>query len=149
MSRFGIIPKELIVDLSHPEVLSVNDGIPKDLCSLSYIMVDTAINHIIELGPRALLAKMDIKSAIRLLLLHLSDRHLLAMEWNKGIYVDTSHPFGLRSAPKLFSILADLLSWILDQKGALSTIYYLDKFLTMGPTKSPTRHRNLKIMMGF
>ena len=117
ISRFGVIPKQhkpdkwrLIVDLSHPAELSVNDGIPKELCSLSYIMVDTAIDHIIELGPRTLLAKMDIKSAFRLLPVHPSDRHLLAMEWNKGIYIDTYLPFGLRSAPKLFNILADFLS---------------------------------------
>ena len=47
------------MDLSHPVELSVNDGIPKELCNLSYIMVDTAIDHIIELGPGTLLAKMD------------------------------------------------------------------------------------------
>ena len=154
ISRFGVIPKQhkpdkwrLIVDLSHPVDLSVNDGIPKELCSLSYITVDTAINHIMELGQGALLAMMDIKSAFHLLPVHPSDRHLLAIEWNKGIYIDTCLPFGLRSAPKLFNILADLLSWILDQKGASPTIHYLDDFLTMGPAKSPTCHSNLNIML--
>ena len=41
LSRFGVIPKSnrpgkwrLIVDLSHPEGKSVNDGISPDLCSL-------------------------------------------------------------------------------------------------------------------
>ena len=117
ISRFGVIPKQhkpdkwrLIVGLSHPVELSVNDGIPKELCSLSYISVDTAIDHIIELGTGTLLAKIDIKSAFRLLPVHPSDRYLLAMEWNKGIYIDTCLPFGLRSAPKLFNILADFLS---------------------------------------
>ena len=33
----------LIIDLSHPAGHSVNDGIPKNLCSLSYVMLDTAI----------------------------------------------------------------------------------------------------------
>ena len=126
ISGFGIIPNQhkpdkwrLIVDLSHPVELSVNDGIPKELCSLSYITVDTAINHITELGPGTLLAKIDIKSAFHLLLVHLSDHHLLAMQWNKGIYIDTFLQFGLRSAPKLFNILADFPSLILDQKGAV------------------------------
>ena len=47
--------------LSHPADLNVNDRIPKELCSLSYTTVDTATHHIKPLGPRMLLAKMDIK----------------------------------------------------------------------------------------
>ena len=117
ISRFGVIPKShqkdkwrLIVDLSHPKSRSVNDGIPKSLCGLSYITVDDAINKILELGPNTLMAKIDIKSAFRLLPVHPADRHLLAMEWRNKIFIDTCLPFGLRSAPKLFNILADLLS---------------------------------------
>ena len=99
ISHFGVIPKHhspnkwrLIVDLSHPVDFSINDGIPKDLCSLTYISVDTAINYIMELGPGTLLAKSDIKSAFRLLPVHTSDRHLLAMKWNKGIYMPAVRP---------------------------------------------------------
>ena len=65
ISRFGVIPKHhkphkwrLIVDLAD---FSINDGIPKELCSVSYITVDTAINHIVKLGSGGLLAKMDIE----------------------------------------------------------------------------------------
>ena len=50
ISRFGVIPKcnqqgkwRLIVDLSYPKHHSVNDGIPKHLCSLTYVTVDDAI----------------------------------------------------------------------------------------------------------
>ena len=64
------------------------------------------------------------------------------MCWNKQIYLDTCLLFGLRSAPKLFSILADLLSWILEQQGVSMTIYYLDDFLTMGPADSAICQRN-------
>ena len=148
ISRFGVIPKKhskkwrLIVDLSHPAGYSINDGIPKDLCSLTYITVDTAIKHIITLGPGTLLAKLDIKSAFRLLPVHPADRHLLAMHWNKQLYIDTCLPFGLRSAPKLFNILADLLAWILDQQGVSPVLHYLDDFLIMGRADSTTCHNN-------
>ena len=154
ISRFGVIPKHhkpdkwrLIVDLSHPADFSVNDGIPKELCSLTYITVDITTHHIMKFGPSALLAKMDIKNAFRLLPVHPADCHLLAMEWNNGIYIDTCLLFGLRSAPKLFNILADLLSWILNQKGASPTIHYLDDFLMMGPARSSTCHDNFNIMI--
>ena len=77
VSRFGVIPKNhnpnkwrLIVDLSHPTGHSVNDGIPKDLCGLTYITIDTAIKHILTTGPGTLLTKVDIKNAFRLLPVH-------------------------------------------------------------------------------
>jgi len=72
-----------------------------------------AIRQIIMLDPGTMLAKIDIQSAFRLILVHPADRHLLTMEWKGSIYIDTCLPFGLCSAPKLFNILADLLEWIL------------------------------------
>ena len=151
ISRFGVIPKghqpnkwRLILDLSFPKKHSVNDGIPKSLCSLTYITVDDAIDAISKLGPDTLLAKIDIKNAFRLLPVHPADRHLLGMKWRELIYVDTCFPFGLRSAPKLFNILADLLSWIVRVKGVSYSIHYLDDFLTMGPPASPTCQHNLE-----
>ena len=146
ISRFGVIPKghqpnkwRLIVDLSHPTEFSVNNGIPKHLCSLSYITINTAIRQILAFGPGNLLAKIDIKSAFRLLPVHPADRYLLAMQWNHQIYIDMCLPFGLRSAPKLFNILADFLSWIVEQKGVSPVLHYLDDFLIMAPP-SPDSH---------
>ena len=63
----------------------MNDRIPKPFCSLSYITVDSAIAEIKKLGRGALLAKVDVKSAFRLLPIHLADRHLLAMNWNAQV----------------------------------------------------------------
>ena len=87
ISRFRVIPKRnqqgkwrLITDLSYPKHHSINDGIPKNLCNLSYVSVDDAITKIIETGLNTLLAKVDIKHAFRLLPLHPADRHLLTME---------------------------------------------------------------------
>ena len=131
ISWFGVIPKNrqpgkwrLIVDLSHPTGHSVNDGIPSPLCSLSYISVDDAVQNIIKIGRGALLAKVDIKSAFRLLPVHPSDRHLIAMKWNHHIYIDACLPFGLRSAPKLFNILADLLTWIAQSNGVTNLMAF-------------------------
>ena len=121
---------------------SINDGMPKDLYSLTYITVDTAINYILTLGPGTLLAKVDIKSAFRVLPLHPANCHLLVMHWNKQLYIDTCLPFGLQSAPKLFNILADLLAWMLNQQGVSPVLHYLDDFLTMDQADSSTCHNN-------
>jgi len=150
ISRFGVIPKNhqankwrLIVDLSHPRGHSVNDNIPSHLCSLSYITVDEAIHQILKTGQGTLLAKVDIKSAFRLLPVHPADRHLLGMKWRENIYIDTCLPFGLRSAPRLFNVLADLLLWSAQQHGVSFLVHYLDDFLTIGPPKSETCGNNL------
>ena len=65
------------------------------------------------------------------------------MFWYRNLYIDTCLPFGLRSAPKLFNVLADLLSWILTQKGISPVFHYLDDFLTLGPPGSSTCAHNL------
>ena len=106
ISSLGAIPKKhstkwrLILDLSHPAGTSVNDGISKSLCSLSYIKVQDVVRHILELGRGCSLAKIDVDAAFRNIPVHPHDRHLLGMIWDKALYVDTVLPFGLRSAPK-------------------------------------------------
>ena len=67
VSPFGVIPKQhapgqwrLIVDLSHPEGYSVNDGIGSSLSSSSYVSVDNLTEVVVQLGRAAQLAKMDI-----------------------------------------------------------------------------------------
>ena len=113
-SPIGIIPNKhkpgkwrLIVDLSAPEGHSVNDGIEKALCSLSYISVDNVAKTILQLGPGTLLGKMDVKEAFRIVPIHPSDRLLLAIQWKGNLYIDKVLPFGLRSASLLFTALAD------------------------------------------
>ena len=153
INRFGVIPKRhqpgkwrLIVDLSYPKGHSVNDGILRSLCELHYITIDDAIQKIVQMGQGSLLAKIDIQSAFRLLPIHPTDRPLLAMRWKQGLYIDTCLPFGLRSAPKLFNILADLLSWIISKRGASFLLHYLDDFLTIGPPNSDICKTNLNII---
>ena len=112
-NRFGVIPKgrtgkwRLIVDMSFPAGSSVNDGIDESLCSLKYVGIGDAVKGIAERGPGTQLAKVDIKSAYRNVPVHPDDRWLSGMLWREGLFVDTTLPFGLRSAPKIFTALAD------------------------------------------
>ena len=113
---------------------------------MKYISIDDAINEILKLGPGTLLAKIDIKNAFRLIPVHPADRHLLTMEWKGSLFVDTCLPFGLRSAPRLFNILADLAAWVMRQQGVSCLMHYLDDFLTMGPSGLDTCQLNLNII---
>lgn len=80
-SPFGVIPKKnkvnkwrLILDLSSPDGHSVNDGVQKDLASLSYISVDDVVAEVLKKGRGTLLAKMDVKQAYRNIPVHPKDR---------------------------------------------------------------------------
>ena len=68
------------MDLSSPHGESVNYGIDKELCTLSYVSVDDIVKTILTLKKGALMAKVDIKNAYRLLPVHPEDRLLLGME---------------------------------------------------------------------
>ena len=116
INRFVVIPKKhqpgrwrLITDLSHHEGTSVNNAIDCALCSLTYTTVDEVAVTAIALGQGAQLAKIDIKSAYRLVPVHPAQRKWLGMQWQGRVYVDGMLPFGLRSAPKLFNAVADAL----------------------------------------
>ena len=118
-NRFGVIPKSgqsgrwrLIVDLSYPEGKSVNDGIDPELCSLKYVRVDDVVRRLLQLGPGVEMAKIDVKSAYRIVPVHPEDRSLLGMCWNGEVFVDAALPFGLRSAPKIFNAIADAVEWM-------------------------------------
>ena len=150
LSPFGVIPKprqpgkwRLILDLSSPHGHSVNDGIDPHLCSLSYSRVDDATTRILALGRGTLLAKMEIQSAYQLISVHLDDRHLLGMRWRRSVTLDAALPFGLRSAPKIFSAVADALLWVMFRRGVSSAIHYLDDFLFCGAAGSGKRAHNL------
>ena len=129
-SPIGAIPKRnqpgkwrLIIDLSSPAGASVNDGMSPGLSSVSYVSVDHLSSLVMSVGKGAFLVKADIKEAYRMLPIHPHGQLLLGMQWEGVTYTDMALPFGLRSAPKIFSAVADALQWILVQKE--STICFI------------------------
>ena len=58
------------------------------------------------------------------------------MQWKGGLYVDTCLPFGLRSAPKIFAVLADTLEWCSKEQSVTHLFHYLDDYITMGGAES-------------
>ena len=103
INRFGAIPKKhqpgkwrIITDLSYPEGQSVNDAIDPHCCSMSYITVDEVARAALALGRGTLMAKIDIKSAYRLIPVHPADRIWQGMMWDDQVY--TPFQFTLNTA---------------------------------------------------
>ena len=146
ISCFGVIPKKhqlgkwhLILDLSSPDGHSVNDGISKDSFTVQYTKVYNIIDGIMSLDQGTLLAKFDGESAYRIIPIHPNDRYLFGIQWQGNHFVDMTLPFGLHSAPYIFSSGADLVEWVLKKQYDMSCLlHYLDDFHTLGPLNSQT-----------
>ena len=121
-----------------PHGRSVNEGISKEDHSLQYVTVDDNIKHVIQLGKGALMFKVDIKHAFRLIPVHRDDWLILGMVWKDKYYVEKVLPFGLRSSPALFNYLAEAVCWILRHNYNLE--YYLDDFMGVAPRAQPWLH---------
>ena len=154
ISPMGLVPKphqvnkfRLIMDLSHPNGGSVNDGISPSLCSLRYSSVDEAVDIIRHLGRDTQLVKLDIKDAYRLIPVHPDDYHLLGISWRGETYIDRALPFDLRSAPKIFSAVAVLVAWVLHQHGIKHQLHYLDDFLFLEAPNSKETAQILPLIL--
>ena len=97
------------------------------------------------LGKGALLAKLDLQSAYRQISVHHADQRLLGIRWCDQVFRDHALPFRLRSAPKLFSAIADALAWALSCEGVSNSTHYLDDFLFWSERDSPDCARNLQV----
>lgn len=98
--------------------------------------IDDVVTAVLSMGKGTMLAKMDVKQAFRNIPVHPADRGLLGMHWNGRVFLDKVLPFGLRSAPLLFSAVADALAWIMRQRGAGWLDHYIDDFVTAGAPNS-------------
>ena len=114
-SSVGVVPKStpgkfrVIVDLSRPEGASVNDQLLRELTHVVYSSIEDASLAMHALGQGAQLAKIDIRDAYRIIPVHSEDRPFLALSWQDRVYIDCQLPFGLASAPAIFSAVAEAL----------------------------------------
>ena len=127
-SPMGLVPKSssrpgefrLILDLSSPKGHALNDGIDPELCSLKYPAIDQAILLFHCFGTRCSLAKFNLSSAYRRVPVHPLDQPLLGLTWDWTTYIDKALRFGIRSAPKIFSAVADAIAWAIMRFYSLS-----------------------------
>ena len=154
-SGLGLVPKHdggwrVIYHLSVPVPHSINDYMDPDSYSLTYRTIDDTYSIINKLGSNALLSKIDLKDAFRLIPVCPEDWNLLGIQWRQYFYVDTCLPFGLRSAPFLFNRLLDAIHWVLHHNyGVKHLLHYLDDFFTAGAANTDDCMNNLTAMLSL
>ena len=137
-SSIAVIPKKdpgkfrIIVDMSSPKKASINDNIRRQHTHVAYSSVEDAAHLMQHFGTNALLAKIDVKEAYRIIPILPDDRPFLGLHWNGQVYIDCQLPFGLASAPAIFSAVGEALEWVLRQRGVRAVVHYLDDFLFVG-----------------
>ena len=93
------------------------------------------------------MVKVDIRNAYRVVPIHPDDRWLMGMTWKGSVYVDTTLPFGLGSAPKIFTAIADAAKWIVRQQGVEFILHYLDDFLVVSTAEKCRDKFALRILL--
>ena len=151
-SGVGVVPKkdgrwQVIMHLSAPPGSSINDHISPEDYSLHYSSVDDAVQLLTALGRGALMAKVDLKSAFRMIPVRHQDWELLGIHWRDNFYVDTCLPFGCRSSPYLFNQFAEAIQWILAHNYQANLIHYLDDFFLVGPPSSAKCAQSVEDML--
>ena len=86
------------------------------------------------MGDNSRLIKRDFESAFHHIPVSPIDTPLLGFQWEGIFYAERFLLFGLRTAPYLFNLFAEVFHWILEQQLkkaniSASIIHYLDDFL--------------------
>ena len=63
--------------------------------------------------------------------------------------MDAALPFGLRSAPRIFTAVADVLEWRAKFEGITHIIHYLDDFLILAPPGSSRCRQELEGLLAL
>ena len=92
------------------------------------------------------MAEMDIRQAHRNIPVHPHDWPLLGMHWQGDVFADATLPFGLRSAPLIFSVIADAAQWVMERKSVQWVAHYVDNLITIGVPGSKDCASNVLLM---
>ena len=85
-----------------------------------------------SVGRGALLTKLNVRNAFRLIPISPDDWRLLSIHWQYQYYFQKMLPFGLRSSPFIFNQVAEAIEWILRHQFAIPIImHYLDDYLSV------------------
>lgn len=137
-SPIGLVPKKtsgwrLITHLSYPPSNSVNDFIDSKFTSVQYSSFDNAVSIVKKLGYNAIIAKMDIKSAFRLLPCYPGDFNLLGFKIGSEFYIDKCMPMGCSISCSIFEKFSTFLHWLTQHEAGSSDLdHYLDDFFFAG-----------------
>lgn len=141
VSALGAIKKDtgkvrLIHDASRPHGEALNDLSPLEIKQRFQSVSDAAD----LLTPNCFLAKLDLQSAYRSVMIHPSNHPATGLHWkfpghpNPTYMYDSRLPFGSRRSPGIFHRLTQAVRRMMKRRGFSALVVYLDDFLIVAPT---------------
>ena len=154
ISPLGLVPKKqsgnfrVIHDLSFPKNASVNAGIDPLDATVTYETLDNVVQLVQTLGAGALISKVDIEAAFRIIPVNPNDRYLLGFSILGNFYFDKCLPMGCRTSCAIFERFSCALQWIAIHKLHIKYIsHILDDFIFVGPAGSTIAHQALRLFL--
>ena len=124
--------RRVIVDLSYPPYTGLNHWVDSKFdgvqYSLTYPSVDMIAQRVAQLGPSALIYKIDLKRAFRNLKVDPGDCDMLGLTWEGKKYIDTSIPFGYLHGSACCQRVTDAIRYICNS-GGYWVCNYVDDFM--------------------
>ena len=133
--------RRVIIDLRWPDKASVNyftlDNVYLDAAfKLQYPSIDAITQHLVQLGNKALIYKIDLSRAFRQIPIDPYDYNLLCLKWKGAYFCDLMCLFGKKIGSSICSRLTNLFRYLAYKNGHI-TFTYVDEVVGMSlPSKA-------------
>ena len=133
----------VILDLSHPQGLSVNsqvDSFNFDGSSfvLKFPSIDDIVQEICSHGDDVTIAKIDVARAFRNLRVDPADALKLGIKWQDDVFIDVSVAFGWVHGSASFQRVSDAVTFLMAKSGA-KMFAYIDDYILISPEADAQR----------
>ena len=138
----------VIVDLSWPQGGSVNSSVPSDIYDtmsykLKYPTIDDIVQKVVEIGPTALLYKVDLERAFRNLRIDPYDYSALGLQWQGKLYVDVALAFGFPAGATICQLCTELITHVLRMRNTWVVSYLDDNIGVALPNQANSQFQSL------
>jgi hypothetical protein len=123
--------RRIILDLSHPHNVSINNGIDKDLyldleVNLKFPKVYEFAEMVRSMGVNSLMYKRDLRRYYRQIPIDPGDSHLLGYSFKGKFYFDKVLPMGLTSSAYIAQRVSEAILHLSKSKGYPGVVYIDD-----------------------
>jgi hypothetical protein len=115
--------------------VSVNDLLSAGWSTVDVPRTREFVIMIDEAGISATLLKEDIWAAFRLMPIRLLDLPFMVFRCGNEHFLDTIMTFGMKSAPRIFNVFADVIMYILHKHGVERGKHFFDDHVFAFPAK--------------